>query len=53
MEYLHKICEIYAMPPNDTRKVLDILIGTGLLVSECWDKDGRFKFEVFEKDPPK
>ena len=49
MEYLHKICEIYVTPPNDSKKVLEMLINTEFLVSESCDKDGRFKFEVFEK----
>jgi hypothetical protein len=31
------------------KKVLEILVNTGFLISESWDKDGRFKFEVFEK----
>ena len=53
MEYLRKICEIYVTPPNDSKKVLEMLINTGFLVAECWDKDGRFKFEVFEKNPIK
>lgn len=49
MEHLHKVCEIYVTPPNDSKKVLEMLINTGFLIAECWDKDGRFKFEVFEK----
>lgn len=53
MEHLHKVCEIYVTPPNDSKKVLEMLINTGFLISECWDKDGRFKFEVFEKSTMK
>ena len=47
--YIHKLCEIYATPPNDTKKVLEMLANADILISECWDKDGRFKFEIFEK----
>ena len=48
-KYLHKLCEIYVTPPDDTKKVLEILANANVLISECWDKDGRFKFEVFEE----
>lgn len=49
MEYLHKICEIYVTPPNNSKKVLEMLINTEVLVSEVWCDNGKFKFEVFEK----
>ena len=49
-KYLHKLCEIYVTPPDDTKKVLEILANANVLISECWDKDGRFKFEVFEEE---
>ena len=51
MELMHKICEIYVMPPNDSKKVLGMLVNTGFLVSEVWCDNGKFKFEVFEKNP--
>lgn len=48
MECLHKICEIYAIPPNDTKKVLEVFENTRFLISSCWD-GGEYKYEVFEK----
>ena len=53
MEYLHKICEIYVTPQSDSEKVLKMLINADILISESWEKDGRFKFEIFEKSPIK
>ena len=50
MGSLHKICEIYVTPPNDSKKVIEMLINPEFLVSGYYDRDGRFKFEVFEKD---
>ena len=49
MEKLHKLCEIYVTPPDDTKKVLEVLINTGFFVAEIWCDDGKFKFEIFEK----
>ena len=48
-KYIHKLCEIYVSPPNDSKKVLEILANADVFISDCWDKDGRFKFEVFEE----
>ena len=51
MKYLHKICEIYATPPNDSKRIIEILKNTGFFIAEMWDDKGKFKFEVFENDP--
>lgn len=49
MEYLHKVCEIYVSPPNDTKTVIDVLKNTDFLVSSGCDDNGNHKYEVFEK----
>lgn len=49
MEYLHKVCEIYVSPPDDTKKVIDVFKNTDFLVSSGRDDNGNHKYEVFER----
>lgn len=46
----HKICTIYATPPNDTKKVDELLKNTGFHIATGYDDNGKFRYEVFEKD---
>lgn len=47
---LHKICEIYVTPPNDTKKVIEQFKETDYYISCGYDESGHFKYEIFEKE---
>ena len=49
MKMIHKICVIHADQPNNTTKVREMLRNTDYIVSEGYDNDGEYQFEVFEE----
>lgn len=49
MKMVHKVCVIHATPPNNTTKVREMLRDTDYVVSEGYDDDGEYRFEVFEE----
>ena len=50
IEYIHKICTIYVTPPNDTKKVKELLKNTNFLITANYDDNGKFRYEVFEHE---
>lgn len=45
---LHKICTIYATPPNDAKKVDELLKNTDFYITTGYNDNGKFRYEVFE-----
>lgn len=45
---LHKICTIYVTPPNDAKKVDDLLKNTDFYITTGYNDNGKFRYEVFE-----
>lgn len=49
MKLARKICVIYATPPNNTKNIVALLSDTDYIVSEGYDYNGHYRFEVFEE----